>query len=189
MTLPHETEVTREIAVKYRTQLDAMTSLHDAVVAMMSAGSWTIQKSRGVNAFVVHTMIGLLTKASKTFRSVQVLSERGLHDDANALVRVLMETTVAIAFILQKNSKQRAVIYHAHGIAQSIKMLNDWKNTKGLKRKATKAMLKQANDGLAVYMKRLPQGTDVKRHWSGAEGRPCAARRADRCGRGGRARE
>jgi hypothetical protein len=144
-----------------------MTSLHDAVIAMMSAGSWTIQKSRGVSPFVVQTMIGLLTKASKTFRSVQVLSERGLHDDANALVRVLMETTVAIAFILQKKSKQRALIYHAHGIAQSIKMLNDWKNTKGLKRKATKAMMKQANDGLAVYMKRLPQGTDVKRHWSG----------------------
>ena len=63
-----------------------MTSLHDAVVAMMSAGSWTIKKSHGVNAFVVQTMIGLLTKASKTFRSLQVLSERGLDDDANALV-------------------------------------------------------------------------------------------------------
>jgi len=55
-------------------------------------------------------------------------------EDANALVRVLMETTVAIAFVLQKKSKERTLIYRAHGIAQSIKMLIEWKNTRGLKR-------------------------------------------------------
>lgn len=167
MTLPHETEVTDELSAKHRVQLDAMAKLHDAVVAMMSAGSWTIRNTRGLGSVVAQTMIGLLAKASKTFRSIQVLCERGLHEDANALVRVLMETTVAIAFILQKKSKERTLIYHAHGIAQSIKMLNDWKNTRGLKRKATKAMLKQANEALASYLKRLPPGTDVKRHWSG----------------------
>lgn len=167
MTLPHETEVLTEIAAKHRVQLDAMTKLNDAVVAMISVDSWTIQNTRGINRTVVETMIGLLTKAAKTFRAIQVLCERGLHDDANALVRVLMETTVAIAFILQKKSKERTLIYHAHVMAQNIKMLNDWKNTPGLKRKATKAMLKQANEELAVSMKRLPLGTDVKRHWSG----------------------
>jgi hypothetical protein len=29
--------------------------------------------------------MGLLTKACKTFRSIQILAERGLHEDANAL--------------------------------------------------------------------------------------------------------
>ena len=153
MTLPYETEVSTEIAAKHRVQLDAMTKLHDAVVVMMSAGSWTIQNTRGLNPVVVQTMMGLLTKASKTFRAIQVLCECGLHEDANALVRVLMETTVAIAFILQKKSKERTLIYHAHVIAQNIKMLNDWKNTRGLKRKATKAMVKQANEALEDYMK------------------------------------
>jgi hypothetical protein len=167
MTLPHETEVLTEIAAEYGVQLDTMIKLHDAVVAMMSADSWTMQKTRGLNSLVGETMIGLLAKASKTFRSIQVLCERGLYDDASALVRVLMETTVAIAFILQKKSKERALIYHAHGIAQNIKMLNDWKNTPGLKRKARKEDLKQANDALDGYMEQLPPGTDVKRHWSG----------------------
>src|SRR6266571_4924342 len=118
MALPHETEVTTEIAAKYRVQLDAMTQLHDAIVAMTSAGSWTIRNARGLNSVVVQTMIGLLAKASKTFRSIQVLCERGLQEDANALVRVLLETTVAITFILQTKSRERALIYHAHGIAQ-----------------------------------------------------------------------
>src|SRR2546427_6206506 len=42
--LPHEAEVTAEIAAKYRVQLDAMAGLHNAVVAMITAGSWTIGK-------------------------------------------------------------------------------------------------------------------------------------------------
>jgi hypothetical protein len=167
MSLPHEIAVAGEIATNYRVQLDAMTKLHDVVVGMLSTGSWNIRNTRGLNPLVVQTMIGLMAKGSKTFRSIQILCERGLHDDANALVRVLMETTVAIAFILQKKSRERTLIYHAYGMAQSIKMLNHWKTTPGLKRKATKAMLKQADDALASYMKRLPPGTDVKRHWSG----------------------
>jgi hypothetical protein len=109
----------------------------------------------------------VLTKAVKTFRAVQLLSERGLHEDASSLVRVLMETTVAVAFILQKRSKERALIYHAYGLAQNIKMLNEWAQTKGLKRTAPKAMLANANSGLTTYLERLPRGTDVKSHWSG----------------------
>jgi hypothetical protein len=165
--LPQETEVHAEIARTYRTQLDAMAALHNAVMNMMTAGAWTIQKPRGIPRFVAETMMGLLTKACKTFRSIQILTERGLHDDANAVVRVLMETTVAIMFILQKSSKKRALTFHAYGMAQSLKMLNEWKKTPGLKRKATKAALKQATDGVAFYEKQLPVGTDFKRHWSG----------------------
>jgi hypothetical protein len=46
-------------------------------------------------------------------------------------------------------------------------MSKDWKSTPGLKRKAKKAMLKQADDALAGYMSLLRSGTNVKRHWSG----------------------
>ena len=165
--LPHEAEVIAEIATKYRTQLAAMTGLHDAVVSMMTQGSWTIRRTRGLAPFVVQTMMGLLIKACKTFRAVQLLCERGFHDDASALVRVLMETAIAIVFILQKKPKERALIYHAHGMAQHVKMLNEWARIRGLKRTAPKAIVKQANDALADYLKQLPHGTDVSRHWSG----------------------
>lgn len=43
--LPHEAEVMADIGQKYRAQLEAMTALHDAVVSMMTAGSWTVRKS------------------------------------------------------------------------------------------------------------------------------------------------
>lgn len=165
--LPHELEVTTVIAAKYRIQLAAMNALHNLVVEMLSGGMLTITKPRGLKRFVVETVVGLLVKACKTYRAIQSLCERGLHDDAQALVRVLMETTVAIHFILQKKSIERALIYHAHGIAQSIKMLNEWKQTKGLKRKATATHLAEANAGLAAYLSKLPPGTNVKKHWSG----------------------
>jgi hypothetical protein len=165
--LPHEAEVQAAIATKYRAQLDGMTKLHDTVVSMMTAGKWTVTKTRGVTPLVAQTMMGLLTKAVKTFRAVQILCERGLYEDASSLTRVLMETTIAIAFILQKKSKERMVIYHAHGVAQGIKMLNEWARTKGLKRTAPKAMLAKANAGLVSYVSKLPPSTNVKAHWSG----------------------
>ncbi|SRR6266498_1480755 len=129
MTLPHEAEVISDIANKYRAELDAMTSLHDAVVSMLSADSWTI-RMRGLNLTVVRTALGLLTKACKTFPSIQLLCELGLIEDADVLTRVLMETSVAIAFILQKNSKKRVAIYHAHSLAQDVKMLNGHERSK-----------------------------------------------------------
>lgn len=164
--LPHEAEVIAEIARKYRVQLDAMTDLHNAAVAMMAAGSWTIGKP-GLNGPVIQTMMGLLTKACKTFRSIQILCERGLHDDAGALTRVLLETTVAVMFILQKKPKERTLMFHAHEMEQSVKLLDEWTRTPGLKRLASKQMLQRAKQSLATYMAKLPAGTNVRRHWSG----------------------
>jgi hypothetical protein len=165
--LPHEAEVSVEITNTYSAQLHRMTTLHDAVMGMLTAGSWSITKPKGINRFTAETMAGLLTKACKTFRAIHILTERGLHGDANALARVLMETAVAILFILQKESEKRAMIYHAYGLVQDLKMLNDWKATPGLRRKATKKMFQQANKGLATYLSRLPTGTNVKSQWSG----------------------
>lgn len=166
MTLPHEVEVIADIAAKFRTELDAMTELHNAVIGMMSNGSWTYSKP-GLNRHVVETILGLLTKACKTFRAIQILCERGLIEDANVLTRVLMENTVAIIFILQTKSRERARIYHANASFQDVKMLNEWKNTPGLKRKVKKETMKEVNDTLAACTKGLPAGTDFKHHWSG----------------------
>jgi hypothetical protein len=60
--LPLESEVMTEIGTKYRTQLDAMTGLYDAVVEMIAAGSWTIRKP-GFNRVVAKTMMGLLDES------------------------------------------------------------------------------------------------------------------------------
>lgn len=168
--LPHETDVQREIAIAYGAQITAMNALHDAVVGMLTCGGWTVRHSKRIQRFTAETMMGLLVKACKTFRAAQVLCERGLHADAKVSVRALLETTVAIAFILQKRPNERALIYHAYGLAQQLKMLEEWRRTPGLKRFARDATLSRIREGVADYMRRLPPGTNVSRHWSGTGG-------------------
>jgi hypothetical protein len=167
--LTERPDVMSVIATKYRVQLDAMTDLHEAVVRVLGTSSGMISRP-GINQLVATTMMVLLTKACKTFRSIQTLCERGLHEDANALVRVLLETTVAIVFILQEKSKERAAIFHAYGWVQQIKMLNHWRRIPSLKARATDETLKQARSALEFYTKQLPAGTDVTHHWSGEKG-------------------
>jgi len=90
-----------------------MSDLYDVVEGMMTAESgWRIGR-RGIDRVVMHTMMGLLSKALKTFRSIQILCERGFRDDAIVLNRVLMETTLTVAFILQKHPRERARWYQA----------------------------------------------------------------------------
>ena len=168
--LPHEDNVRTEISTKYRTQLDGMTQLHNAVVGMMTGGDWTVTKPDGTSPLVAETMIGLLVKASKTFRSVQVLCERGLLEDASALVRMLLETSVVVAFILQKESILRARIYHTHISLQGRKTIDQWSREPVLAHVFSSEMLQRADQALAEKLEDLPSGIDVKsieRHWSG----------------------
>ncbi len=128
---------------------------------------------KGLNRMVAFTVVALLMKAAKTFRSIQLLAERGLTDDAFVLVRTLYETSVAIMFILQKNSRVRARMYHVHSHRHDLKMLEHWSRTKGLKRAATKEAFRVIRRLLTDGEKGLPAGTDMKaigRHWSGLPG-------------------
>lgn len=167
MSLPNERIVARELRKRNLEKLAAMKRLHDTVISMMTSGAWRVSRTRGLSPNVARTMMGLLTKALKTFRAIQILSERGLHEDANALVRVLLETTATILFILQKRSRERMLIYHAHGLSHGLKMLNDWSQTKGLKRGARQKLISAMKTALADAQKRLGPTIDVTRHWSG----------------------
>ena len=164
--LRHESVVAMDIAREYRVHLKAMTDLHNVVMSMLLVERWTLGHG-GLDEASIHTTVGLLTKACKTFRAIHVLAARGLHEDAMALVRVLLETTVAATFILQKAPKERARIYMAYSFVQQIKMLNESKQTKGLKRRASEKMLDAAHAALAGLVRRLPPGTNVRGHWSG----------------------
>lgn len=163
-----EAKVIAEIAASYSQELAEMSALHDAVFRMLSSGPWKVTKaSKTITPGLARTMVSLLTKACKTYRSIQILSERGYHDDAGALVRVLLETSSAILFILQRKCDLRVRMYQAYTHAQSLKMLNEWKRTKGLKRRAPKKLVNAFTTQLANMEKTFPAGTDIRSHWSG----------------------
>lgn len=102
--LPNEEAASAVISRDYGHDIVAMSALLTLVVEMLSH-DWNVPAC-GLNRTVVETVIGLFVKAAKTFRSIQVLTQRGLTDDANALMRVLMETNAAILYILQKRSRE-----------------------------------------------------------------------------------
>ena len=155
-----------------------MSALHDAVVSMMMADKWTMRRTTGTTPFTIDMILGLLTKSCKTFRSIHIRCERRLHEDAEALVRVLLETAVAVMFILQSRrrdkktsilsptAQQRALTFYAFSLHQQLKMLKDWTNTPGLKRKATNAIIKNTENGIAAVETLLPAATNFKKHWS-----------------------
>jgi hypothetical protein len=85
-----------------------------------------------------------------------------------ALTRVLFETTLAIMFILQKHSRLRARMYHAHIYVKLLRLLLSWKTIKGFKRKATKAEIKKAERTVAGIVAGLtPMRRWPKKEWYG----------------------
>ena len=166
MTLPNEQPIAAEIATAFEANMQSMTDLHNAVVSMFG-GNWTVTKPRGIDVVVANAAAVLLTKACKTYRAVQILCAAGLGTDAGVAARTLFETMVAVMFILQKNSKQRARMFHASRGEQHLKMLNHMKATPGLKRQATKKMFAKAIDDRDTWRRQFPATIDVKRHWSG----------------------
>lgn len=73
---------------------------------------------------------------------------------------------MAVLFILQRNSRQRARQFHAHDAMNMLKMLEHWARTPGLKRSSRKG-LAHAQALVALHQRKLPAGVDVKKHWSG----------------------
>jgi hypothetical protein len=163
--LPNETEAIAKIASELRSDFEAAERLHNVVVGMLS-GTWR-PPTRGLSPLVLFSIAGLMTKACKTYRAIQHVCAAGLGQDATVLLRSLYETMVAVLFILQKRSRERAVIYQAYGIASGLKMLHAWKRTPGLKRRATKSVIAQTEQACHQWAAQLPPGTDYSRHWSG----------------------
>ena len=135
-----------------------MTALHDTVLRIMRS-PWTIGKS-GLNKAVFTTIVSLLSKACKTFKSIQCLCERGLHEDANALARVLLETTAAIEYILQDKPIERSTSFCAHSLHQQIETLKHWKKSSAAPTESFEPALKRAEDEFNRIVKSLPQETD-----------------------------
>jgi hypothetical protein len=73
----------------------------------------------------------------------------------------MFETTVALSFILRRNTRLRARMYHARLYVKQLAIYRGWKDKKGLKRKATKANV-QANEAALI---RILNGLAVIRRW------------------------
>lgn len=79
-------------------------------------------------------VLGLYAKSIKTARAVRLTVTAGLVEDAQTLCRSLLETEVAIHYILRGRGDQRAEEFLANTVAQTDRVANAWIDTIGLRR-------------------------------------------------------
>lgn len=166
--LPDEERSRSEIAAVLKFHTVEMNRLLETALKLIPSSGFKATRSSRVDQIVVYTIIGLYVKALKTFRAIQVACEGGLTQDGISLLRVLFETTVAILFILQRNTRLRARLYHARIYVKHLALMRTWKTRRGLKRKATKAVIRGDEAALVKILNGL---TALKRwpakHWYG----------------------
>jgi hypothetical protein len=111
----------------------------------------------------------MVTKACKTFRAIQLTAEAGLGQDASVLARQLFETAVAVKFILQKDSEDRASMYAAYENVRHLVMVEEAVDVKAFVITDPDDTLNKARTNVEAWEKYLsPQVLkSLRKHWSG----------------------
>lgn len=135
---------------------------------------------------VLRVVMAMSTKASRQFRSVIELCERGEAADASVLARALFETTLVVGFVLKDRftpreynpagrvtktilvpgirltREFRATLYVTHGVLRPEVFAKRHETRPGMKR-AAKRMARIASDAIAKPYKQAigPEWTDI----------------------------
>ncbi len=156
---------------QFKSQFAKMDVVYSAAASMFKARGVKITKPRGLSHGTVTVIFLLLTKACKTFRAIRATCLEGCGQDAGILVRGLFETTLAVLWILQRNSRHRAVLFAAHQDQRLLVMVQEGARTPGLKRRR-KQYLKAAQARMDDWLTFLDADalSSTRRHWSGERG-------------------
>jgi len=112
-----------------------MDDIYDVAESILTGGSITITKTRGLkNWAVIDTLMLTLAKACKTLRAIRAAALEGCGQDAAILLRALFETATAVLWILQRDTKRRVLLFVAHGDQRLLVMVEEQLKTPGLKR-------------------------------------------------------
>lgn len=169
MSLPGEIPLCTQLAQDYAELFAHAENAHQAAVGVVLRVETALIESSASNKGVSVVIAGLLTKALKTFRAIQLVCEAGLGQDASVLLRQLFETTLAVGFILKTDSVNRATMLVVHERQRHLVMLRELRRLSGTEGIATDEDVKAAEHVLQVTADHL--GADlvdsVRRHWSG----------------------
>lgn len=129
---PDEENVRESVEKTFATslaQLDKAHALGLKLIQLTSSFVTTRRRSEKSGAVVV----GLYWKALKTVRAIRLVASADLQEDGLVLCRTLLETTVAILYVLERNAPHRADEFFASMIMRTIWTMEDWQKTHGLK--------------------------------------------------------
>jgi hypothetical protein len=150
-SLPGEEGAREAIERTFARELARLDATFALAVKLLEANDSIVIGPSGMgtikSALVV---LGLYGKAVKTVRGIRQLASAALVEDGLVLCRALLETTVAILYLLQRNTPRRADEYLAHILMRTKKIMGKWQDTPGLKRWA-KEITKRTDSHLVPY--------------------------------------
>ena len=136
MPLAAADEATLNALAKVEKVFKADLALMDEVLAfvqgLLTRGSLQITKPRGLNQGVLMIAAGILAKCCKTVRALRAAATVGCGQDASILLRALFESTVALLWILQRDSQRRAILFAAHEDQRWLVIVEEHRKTRGL---------------------------------------------------------
>ncbi len=148
------------------------------VQGVLMGGALRITKPRGLNPGIVYVVASILAKGCKTFPAIRGAALEGCGQDASILLRALFESTIALHYILQRDSNKRAILYAAHQDQRRLVLIEQTRRTPGVKRFFTKAELARAKAKVAQWGQLVGQAEteSVRKHWAGPGGLEAATR-------------
>jgi len=135
VVLPGEGDARESVERRFARELARLdATLELAIKVLERNDSVFIRRGRRISPKSVPLVLGLFGKAVKTTRAIRICVSPALGEDCLVLCRTLLETAVAILYLLQKHTPLRTEEYLAHVLKRTEKVMAKWKDTPGLKR-------------------------------------------------------
>lgn len=163
MQLPLEDKVHQHIRLELKPELDLATEILELGTGVFTSGT-PMHPGDGLDDYVVITGLGLVAKACKQYRAIGMLVEAGLAEVADSNARMLLETMLAVNFILRRTvilkengvkvrsvpgklltTRFRTSLYLANNAFNERKFVRSTLETPGLRRKIPVTKLNHIN--------------------------------------------
>jgi hypothetical protein len=172
-------ESLQEIQTIFHADFALMDEVLSFVEGIFATGKTTITKTRGLSPTLIDVIFTIVTKACKTFRAIQAVCRAGCGQDASILLRAQFESTIALLYILQRDTRRRTILFAAHESQRKLVLIEEARKTPGQKRRFKKAALAHAQKTVDDWKNLVPaKDVDaVRKHWAGPGGLESAVKK------------
>jgi hypothetical protein len=169
-----EARALAHIKKTFQREFHLMSEVLDFAEDALTAGRVTAVRQAEVDEGVVLGITALLTKTCKTLRAIRAVTSVGCGQDAAILLRALFESTLAIAYVLQKDTPARMARLLAHGAQRRLTHVLEGRKTAGLESIFTAQSEMDARADLDRWRGSFSEEDieNVRKHWApgGIEG-------------------
>jgi len=170
--LPNESDVAAGLRVRFREAFENLERVVQSVVSIYGQGGLTVHALQEIDRRTVDVILVLMSKACRTARAIQLVSERGLGHDALVLVRCLFEDWLCVRWLFDSDWMVRANMIAAHDAQRKLVQVEAILRDPDLAGQMSDGALDLVKTHVGYWVDRLGEKTvdSVRGHWSGRLG-------------------